>query len=358
MKLKDNVKFSFLKTFFFTVFSLIIIFFLFEFLIRFFLPQYNYNAIFYEKSETHKVFKGVDTFFFKHKSIENFLIRVKSNKDTFEFNKNKNKIVFIGDSISLGYGVEFEENYIEIIKSQLSNNIQVIGLSNLNRNYRDINDTITEDLINFLKEGDKVVYQFSYNDIMPINTNKNDIKRKETIFQKFQKIKFKYLNYSSFIKFLNYHASLINKKMDQDCLERKYYSLGQYTYAFYSKGFENESEKSWFNFKERIKKTKKILENRKIQFYILVSPMSLQLKNHEVVNKLKFSLNCSAKDGHKIINQIANEDSINLIDPLIEFKKSQSNGFQQLFHEFDTAHYNKLGYKLIANEVLKKIKNK
>ena len=71
--------------------------------------------------------------------------------------------------------------------------------------------------------------------------------------------------------------------------------------------------------------TKKVLENRKIEFYILVAPMSLQLKNHEVVNKLKFSLNCSTKDGHKIINQIANETASDLLKQLIGSEVNKSN---------------------------------
>ena len=351
------------KNILFSIITLLTIFVFFELIIRIFFPVYNYNAIFYEKNDFHKVFKGVDTFFSKNSITDKFLIRVKNKDENKDILKNKKKIIFIGDSISLGYGVKYEENYIELVNSKVGKKYQVIGLSNLNRDYIHITNAISEDLASILNEGDKVIYQFSYNDIIPNDYHyKETFKNKDTkvtkiVFKKFQKIKFKYLNHSSLIKFLNYHFSLLNQDINGECLDRKYSSLGQYTFAFFSEGFEKQSEISWLNFRNKIKQTEDLLSKRKIDFKILISPISLQLKYHQSSNKLNFDMRCSKKNGYTFLKSLILDNKIGLIDPLYLFKEAETDRSRKLFHEFDTAHFNKFGHELLAEEVFKQIIN-
>ena len=360
---KKSYKTSFFKKIFFSIITFALFFLMLEYIVRTVIPSFNYNAIFYEKNNNHKVFKGENTFLFENKISNKFLTRVKNKNDDFVFKKNKKKIIFIGDSVTLGYGVKFNDNYVELFKSKLNDqNYQVIGYSNIGINFIDVFDEISKGFIKNLNKGDTIIYQFNYNDITPLDDSKktksdntlyeNLLKK---IFSNFQKIKFKYLNYSSLIKFANYHFSLLPKKIKGNCHERKLDALGQYTFAYSAKGYEEQSKKIWLIFEKKINEIKTLLEKKNIKFYILISPISLQLKKHEIVNKLKLDINCGLKDGHQQVIEVISKNKILNIDPLEAFKQSQYYSPKILFHEFDTNHPNKYGHEILANEVINKL---
>ena len=358
MNLKKSSSLSFLKFFSFSLITISIIFLLIELIIRGFFSDFNYNAIYYEKGENHKVFKGKDTFLNKNEISERFVIRVEKKNEKFNFNK-KEKIIFVGDSVTLGYGVDFKDNYIEKFKSKFNKDTQIIGFSNLNRDFNDIYFTINNEISKISKKNDTIVYQFNFNDIVEINNsnylNNNSAEIiKDDFFKKFQKIKFKYLNHSSLIKMLNHHLSLITKNLKGSCEDRGINSLGQYSYSYFSKGYEDESQKSWSNFENKLIETKKFLDEKNINFFILITPISLQLNNHQSFNKLNFDINCSSKDGYKYLKNFLISNNIEIIDPTRRFQNSQQKNFKQLFHEFDTNHPNEYGHELISEEILKK----
>lgn len=342
---------SFLKKILFVFFAIFIFFIISELLIRVIFPQFNYNNINYEKDINHRIFKGEDTYFTKNKISKNFLIRVQKKGETFNIDDNKKKIIFIGDSVTLGLGVKFEETFVEKFKSNFfDQNTQIISFSNIGINSEDIFDSITKELTSILKGGDTVVYQFNYNDITIENSYKDKFKN-DTIFDYFQKIKFRYLNHSTLVKYLNHHFSLIFKKINGSCVERQIESLGQYSYSYFSKGFEKESETLWKKFEKRMTDTKKILDKNKIDFFILISPISLQLQNHQKINKLNLDLSCGNKNAYAHLKELINKYKIGLIDPLKRFEYSQLKKFQLLFHSFDDNHPNKYGHRLLAEEL-------
>ena len=358
--LKKTPKISFKKQFCFAVLAIIIIFLSSELLVRFFLPQFNYNGISYEKSKNIKVFKGEKTFLAKSEISDKFFIRVDKNRKKINFEKNKNKIIVIGDSVTLGLGVKFEDTFVELIKKSIeTENTTVIGFSNIGIDFNNVLDTLLENIIRISKEGDLIIYQFNYNDITKATNNSSVIKKKQNIsskiFREFQKIKFKYLNHSSFIKYLNHHFSLFFKNIDGDCYERNIESLGQYTYAFFSKGFENDSKISWSRFEKKLLKLKKLTDEKKLKLYVLISPISLQINNHEKTNKLNLDMNCSTVNGYIYLKSLLEKNNIEVIDPLMKFKKYNKKNTQLLFQPFDTNHPNKYGHKIIAEELYYKL---
>ena len=89
--------------------------------------------------------------------------------------------------------------------------------------------------------------------------------------------------------------------------------------------------------------------------YVLISPISLQIDNHEKTNKLNLDMNCSTVNGYIYIKSLLKKNNIETIDPLMKFKKYNKNNTQLLFQPFDTNHPNKYGHKIIAEELYYKL---
>jgi len=342
--------------------SFIIFFLVLEVCSRIFFKQFNYNSIFYQIDNNHRVIKGIDTFLYSDKTSDSFLYRVLEKDTELKLSEDKKKIIFVGDSVTMGYGVEFKDAYFQKFFSNLDiENTQVVSASNLGINFNPVYEMVSKKFVKKLTIDDTLIYQFNYNDIIPfdkidqnfINNSKSKY-YKVKLFNYLQKIKFKYLNYSSFIKTLNHYASLQFKNLKGSCEQRKIESLGQYTYSYFSKGFEKESQLMWNAFEKNLIQLKKILDRKNINFYVLISPISLQLKNHESVNKLRRDMNCSTNNAHEYLKKILIKNNIEYIDPIKNFIASENQDSKILFHEFDTNHPNSLGHKLIADALLEK----
>lgn len=351
---------SWFKQLVFILIILITIFLILELFIRITFPKFNYNGISYEEDLNHRVFNGENTFLFSDKISDKFAIRVEKKKDNEIVETNKQKIIFIGDSVTLGLGVKFQDTYVENFKSNFKNDkIQILTFSNIGIDFNDIFYSINNEIDKILKKNDILIYQFNYNDITETKNSANLLQKNKAQTNKlilgFQKIKYKYLNYSSLIKFLNHYLSLMVKDTSGGCEDRKFDSLGQYTFAFFSKGFEEKSKTSWSRFQMKLLETKKLLDKKSIKFYILISPISLQLMNHKDSNKLNLDMKCSTKDGYVYLLNLIGKNNFEIIDPLMNFKNSEKKTLRQFFLPFDTNHPNNYGHKMIANEVYNKL---
>ena len=73
----------------------------------------------------------------------------------------------------------FEDTFVENFKRKFKiNNTQILAFSNLGINYNDIFYTISNEFPKILKEGDTIIYQFNYNDIVKFNNSEENIKKK------------------------------------------------------------------------------------------------------------------------------------------------------------------------------------
>ena len=101
------------------------------------------------------------------------------------------------------------------------------------------------------------------------------------------------------------------------------------------------------------------LKNKNINFLVLITPISLQVKNHEKINKLNYDLKCSTNNGHEYLLNILNENKIQFINVLPYFNKfmeNENNKSKYLFHTYDTNHPNKKGHELIADAVFQELR--
>ncbi len=350
---------------------------------RLIFPVFKENNIFYDKNEFHRVSRGIDTYF---QIVGKTKFRVSKINEKIEFNEKKS-IWFLGDSVTNGYGVEFENTYYSVFNKKLTSEINIYNSSNYNSSYMNTFSNLNGTIEKYLKPQDIVIYQFNFNDIIDIaqqiayldrikNTEKNeDISNNINISIKDEDIphrrkiislitntnvfRYKYLNHSAFFKLIQHHASIFVRKTKGSCEERNLDALGPYTYSYFGKNYEEKSLKLWDLFSKSIVQTNEELKNRNINFFVLITPISLQIKNHEKINKLNYDLNCSTKNGHEYLLNILNQNKIQFINVLPYFNKfveNENNKSKYLFHAYDTNHPNKYGHELIADAVFQKLR--
>ena len=337
-----------------TILSILVL----EILSRLFFPQFNQSLIVYSDDNKNRVSLGIKGYYENLDNLnKKFFFRYDPKNRVLVDNSKKN-IFFIGDSVTWGYGVEFNDTYyLQFKKKIISNDINVHAGSNMGTSYSENLNFIKNDLLKLLKPDDIVIYQFNYNDITPYDSE--DIKIKQNTFlqksfRTFQKFRYKYLNHSHLIKTMGYYSSLYANlpKKNLTCKEKGIKSLGMYTYTFFSEGFNDQSQKLWNDFEGKLLNLNETLIKKNINFIVLISPISLQITNHNDNNKYKLDLSCSDQNPHEYLISMLRKKSVKFIDPTNKFK-SVSNKNIKLFHSFDTNHPNKFGHKIIGEIIYK-----
>ena len=138
--------------------------------------------------------------------------------------------------------------------------------------------------------------------------------------------------------------------------------MGQYTYSYGSITYSDDSKDAWKIFENKILRLKQLTNNKKIKFIVLISPISIQLKNHQKLNFHNYDLNCSTINGRKKILDILKNNKIVFSDPLKLFEETikidtDEKNFEPLFFEFDTNHPNAKGSYLMSISLSETILN-
>jgi lysophospholipase L1-like esterase len=357
-----------IKSVFKYILFLSIFFFLLELLARFFFPAFQANNIFYDIDKNYRISKGVHTYFNTYNGVtfrvQEYLERIKINK--------KKSVWFVGDSVTNGYGMTFNETYHSIFQDLINaseKKINTYAISSYGSDLKKSFDILNNSLLNIIKDNDVFIYQFHFNDISDLskyNSNFNLADRDSTqnifirLTNKSQVFRYKYLNHSTLIKLFSDFGSELVRKTSGSCTERGLNALGPYTHAYFSEGYEEMSKILWNDFEKILVNTKELLERKNVDFYVLISPISLQVSHHEDINKTKLNLNCSTQEARKKLIYILTANKIKYIDPLSSFESFSKKTFkekniQPLFLKGDTAHPSSKGHYIMGLEVFKKI---
>lgn len=359
-----------MNSFFKILLFVVVIFFIFEGMGRIFFPEFSNRSV--EVFENYSVINKKNNYY---KNYSNEIeIKVRDNK--IEESKNiDNQIYLIGDSVTAGFGLSYQNTYYSITEKYLNNIGYKIKLKSLGGNGSNLNSQLKNlGLIeNFdRKKVNTLIYQFSYNDLSPAyiyGHNKGNeyfgSKERSNFFKKIAimtaKFRYRYLNKSNFLSMIQFYLGKFRyKTWIDDCKKRGVYSLGEYSYAFYSKGLENDSEKVWRYFFEDLKKLKKFSIEKKLDLFVLISPISLQIPDQEFANPYNYDIKCSTKDPRLILTNFLEKNEIKLIDPTDNFKKfidntKNENNSEKLFFDFDHSHPNEIGSRIIAEELFKNL---
>ena len=227
------------------------------------------------------------------------------------------RIIFLGDSLTFGWGVKEEETFATLIEEDLNSHMPTevlnFGIGNYN----------TEQQVNlFIDKGlkynpDKVVLFYFINDAEPTP----------------EKSRLWFLGYSQFISFYwSRINSLINNLVPSKSFQEYYESLYK------------DNQQGWINARKAMIQLKEICESKGIEFQVVLLP-----ELHDVNNDIFAN----------VYNNLALFLEENNIDYLNLAKLFENHPNQiELWVSYDDAHPNNIAHKKIAEASEEFIKNK
>ena len=374
-----------MKKILFTAFVFLLFFSFLEIIFKVTHPDLATNQIHKYVNEERTISKSKNTWykFFNIKDQVKYRYHKKTSEfyddDENKFNKNNKNVFVFGDSVTGGFGVNFQNTYFyhsEILINEVlekTEQINIYSIARFGDNFRDMIKG-TEYINSLLKENDIIIYQFNYNDLVEVNYNPSpnvELKQPPKIIIKFNDWRKSFLNKSTFLRVMQHYAGILkwemqklsspkelikNRELFKKCGNLGFTTLGQYTYSYGAKQFEEKSLKIWNLFEKDLILLNDYLKSKKLNFAVIISPISLQIPHHEEINHRNLNFNCSTIDAHKKILEILNQNSIDIIDPtndFITYSKitNQNNNFNYLFHPYDTNHPNELGHYLMGKKL-------
>ena len=237
--------------------------------------------------------------------------------------KYKNKVLVLGSSITMGWGVDYENVFTTLLQNNLNtiqkeDNYNFInsGIGNYNTKFESILFEKNFDLIN----PDMVILHYYLNDAEIISKKSSNPIIKYSYFAAFSYLILQQLIYSS----------------------KEYKSLGDYYLNMY-----NEENQGWIDAQNSILSIKDTCDENNIPFLVLVQP-----DLHNV------SLESEQKKCHNIINTFLESNMIESIDLFENYRKYYENNLEDLWVQNDDPHPNKIGHEIIYKELLKYFTNK
>ncbi len=369
--------------------------------ISFFLFLEMLSIVFYPELSKNQIHKYVNRYltisksknvWFKHFSIPDRSVIYRHHKNTSDFyndsentNKRKNNIFLFGDSVAGGFGVNYQETFSHYAETLLNDNFDIENKINIystglyGDNLRDVKKGLNK-LSQLIKKNDTVIYQFNYNDIVrhnyaPKNYEKPD--EPSSIVIKINDFRKSFLNHSTFFRLLQHKAGNIKWKLQKissvknmvlkrefikKCGNLGFTSLGQYTFSYGAKQFEDEAIEIWNKFENDLIELNNFTIKQKLNFAVIISPISLQVPYHQKINARDLNFDCSTIDARKKIINILSKNSISIIDPTDDFIEyaemtNQNNNSNFLFHPYDTNHPNEYGHYLIGKKLYSYLNN-
>ena len=258
-----------------------------------------------------------------NKSMELMDVLVDINSDSLrdkEYPVSKGdqyRIIFLGDSLTFGWGVKEEETFATLIEEDLNSDTPTevlnFGIGNYN----------TEQEVNlFIDKGlkynpDKVVLFYFINDAEPTP----------------EKSRLWFLGYSQFISFYwSRINSLINNFVPSKSFQEYYESLYE------------DDQQGWINARKAIIQLKEICESKGIEFQVVLLP-----ELHDVNNEIFTN----------VYNNLALFLEENNIDYLNLAKLFENHPNQiKLWVSYDDAHPNNIAHRKIAESSVEFIQNK
>jgi hypothetical protein len=283
---------------------------------------------------------------------------------------NDRVVLVIGDSVADGYGLSYFDIFWSIWQRRLElegRREKVVALSGYGNNFSDNAQRIIDAIGAFEERGipiASVIYQFNFNDLLPITrADLQQWNREQPFWQRFKRrsgwfnrLRHEVLNHSVFLRVASVKvAALVNQigSEGKSCAELGLKALGAYSYVFVAKTQEQPGIRAWQQFEESLKAV--LAELGPVPFAIVVSPISPLvhpgLNEHHLA--LPPRLDCGTVDPNKELDRLAATYQFSLCNPIAYmrnmFEKYRHEGnIKTMFHENDDNHPNETGQLLMA----------
>ena len=377
-----------LKSFFLIVFTTIILLFFLDYFISsttelFHVKKdcFNYERLEFKKKNYYYYNLHKNCFAIEHKGTTpsynvytdetGYRIGKKSTIDN-DNDKNKDKIIFLGDSFTYGFGLNYEESIPGIIKDKTNNFYQIINLGLMgyspSMNLYNLNKYFENDQKNY-KKIKKVFYILDLTDVHDESNRWVDIEglnipvildenvEKEIIDTFDYKNNFRAIRFISYIinkNIRNLRKKIINnfgKKNKEENISQTFF--GSFTYLTeQEKKSNNEYLKMWKkNEKFGIDKIKrKMLEislllkkNTEAEFYIVIHPWRETVEYGQSQfswENFAYEL-CSISNCNKVIN---------FFDEVKKIKETNPDLYSYIYFKNDL-HFSSVGSKIYADKI-------
>ncbi len=304
---------------------------------------------------------------FHRKQISGVEMRVPQPDYEFDAESTQRVLLVMGDSITFGFGLAFQDIYWQrwqrVLDLRPDDPIQIISPAYMGNNFSNNTEAIRQFIDLFAdKEIVGIVYQFNFNDILPLRAEAIRAGVHLTPLQKtLMEFRVKYLNLSVAQKVAAHYLNRLRHSLrPEDCKGLGVNALGEYTYAYGAKGFEEVSSELWQGFDEKVSEIHNIVP--RTPFFILVSPLSPHIDPHYQGNYSTFRprFDCATIDPIEQLTRISKANDIDLIDPtgymaqVFQSSVAEGNPAQMFFFN-DSNHFNEMGASYLAEFSMQKL---
>lgn len=321
------------KVFFFNFFLVIIIIISLELTIKYFqLAQLMgiESSVLYDLESSEYKFKSNISGLVFNKIVYTDENGFRIPNHHYKYKDNNDSIIFFGDSVAFGNGVEEQKTFIGLLRENYKN----LNLYNLSLPGYQIKDHLKNfKYINQFHKVKKVIYVLTLNDI--------DILSNLEVFKENNENKKNDLNFIDYLKknyfFYKLNVFLRNKS---------------YLYAYF-KGIITDPSKRWFSYDYNLYKNDKLLNNfehfidsfliqttiKKIEFTVIILPYEFQTRNGNCNYDLLIPQNK--------IKKILQKKMIKFYDFTNKF--CEQLDVKELYYKFDPMHLSEKGHFLVYN---------
>ena len=294
-------------------------------------------------------------------------MRVPQPDYEFDAESTQRVLLVMGDSITFGFGLAYQDIYWQrwqrVFDLRSDDPIQIISPAYMGNNFSNNTESIRQFIDLFAdREIVGIVYQFNFNDILPLRAEAiRDAVHLTPVQQSLMAFRVKYLNLSVAQKVAAHYLNRVRHSLrPEDCNDLGVNALGEYTYAYGAKGFEEVSTKLWQSFDEKVTEIHDIVP--RTPFFILVSPLSPHIDPHYQGNYSTFQprFDCATIDPIEQLTRVAKANDIDLIDPtdymaqIFQSSVAEHNPAQMYFFN-DLNHFNEMGTSYFAEFSMQKL---
>ena len=238
-------------------------------------------------------------------------------------NSNEYRILVLGNSITMGWGVPYDSVFTTTLENYLNNNFKNLKYEVINSgigNYNTLMESIY--LKSILKDvdPDEIILHFYINDIESVPKQNNNFFIKHSYLFAYMYLNFKQ---SSILNFSSFN------------------STGKYYLDLYTK--ENEDRTKAEN---AILSINDLCIKKKIKFKIIIQP-----DLHDL------SYNSNQFKCHLIIRNFLKKNNINYIDLFDDFSIILKNKPEEIWVHPNDPHPNSKGHKIISNKMINHYQN-
>lgn len=274
-------------------------------------------------------------------------------------------LIIIGDSVSNGYGTDYEDIYwvqlqrlLDLYCLQAPTIVVVCGYgNNLIDELPGLRDFLSSYHDNSICG---IIYQWNFNDITPETRSK--IKSIKPVEGKaIAEWRYKWLNRSVFLRLAQFYSGKILKKTGGTCEERGLAALGPYTWTFGSKAFAEESDRLWNDYGKHMKSFADICRSRGAAPFVMVSPTLFDIdhsKSDPYFNVSGLDFSCATINPLERLVKLCNDENICLINPTEYVSQSynrriEGGNFVPYYFAGDDNHFNSVAATYVAEYMAK-----